>query len=142
MYFTTASVITALALGVSALPNPLIADSTIAKRYVPGWCGAHIIQYQLNEGPGSDTSVYRLTIELKDANGADLGGVNTVEAPSGVEIDVDSDLPAVFIATTGYKDSDPIQFAYNGEGWDSTSDQCSLGGYAGGSRQIDCGFTC
>ena len=131
----------ALALQATALPNPGTVETTLTNRCVPGQCGAHIRQYQRKESPGNQ-SIYRLTIELEIANGADLGGVNTAPAPSGERVDVDSALPAVFIATTGYVDSDPVSFAYNGQNWDSSSGQCSFGAYDSVSRQRDCGFSC
>lgn len=135
MQFTTTALLAALALTASALPSPH------EKRFVPGQCGVHLQQFQRNEGPGSDTSSYRFTITLKDAIGEPLGGASVVEAPSGQGVDVDSQLPNVFIATAGYVDSDPVSFAYGGQQWDS-SGGCSVGGYDGGSRQMDCGFSC
>jgi len=135
MQFTTTILAAALALSASALP------SNNAKRYVPGWCGMHIQQYQIGEGPG-DTSQYRLTIELFDANHAPLGGVNTANVPDGGSVDVGSALPNVYIAAVAYVDSDPVLFAYGGQKFDSSSPQCSMGEYDNGSRQGDCGFTC
>jgi len=53
-----------------------------------------------------------------------------------------SELPLVLVATAGSVDNDPVKFAYGGQSWDSSSGQCSTGGYDSGSRQMDCGFTC
>lgn len=142
MQITKLAILAALSLQASALPSPGAVKSSLTKRYVPGWCGLHVTQFQRNEGPGADTSVYRLTIELKDANGADIGGVSVAEAPSGVGVDISSALPYIFIATAGYVDSDPVTFAYAGQNFDSATGQCSMGGYQGGSRQGDCGFSC
>ena len=136
MHFTTTAILTtALALSASALPS-------VNKRYVPGWCGAHIQQFQKNEGPGPNTADYRFTIELKDANGAPIGGANTAPVANGQSLDIDSELPDVFVVTAGFVDNDPVTFAYAGQHWDSSSSQCSFGAYDSGSRQGDCGFTC
>lgn len=79
---------------------------------------------------------------LKDANGELVGEVDYFDAPGGQGVDVFSQLPLVFIATTGNVDDDAISFAYGSQSWDSSSGQCSVGGYDSGSRQMDCGFTC
>ena len=104
-------------------------------------------QYQKNEGlPATNgnlaNSNYRLTILLKDANGELVGEVDYFDAPGGQGVGVTSQLPLVFIATTGAVDDDAISFAYGGQFWDSNAGQCSVGGYDSGSRQMDCGFTC
>lgn len=104
-------------------------------------------QYQKNEGlPATNgnlaNSNYRLTIQLKDANGELVGEVDYFDAPGGQGVGVNSALPWVFIATTGAVDDDAISFAYADQFWDSNSGQCSVGGYDSGSRQMDCGFTC
>ena len=136
MQFSTTFLLTSvLALSASALPS-------LNKRYVPGYCGAHIQQYQKNEGPGSNIGDYRFTIELFDANKAPIGGVNLVPVANGQSVDVDSQLPAVFIATAGFVDQDPVTFAYNGFTFDSGSGNCNFGAYDSGSRQGDCGFSC
>ena len=104
-------------------------------------------QYQKNEGtPASNgnhaTSDYRFTILLKDANQELVGEVDYYDAPGGQGVDVDSELPEVFIATAGNVDSDAVQFAYGSQSWSSADGQCSVGGYDSGSRQMDCGFSC
>lgn len=123
------------------------ADPTVGILYYPGACGVHIIQYQKNDGISAtngkrDTSDYRLTILLKDANQELVGEVDYYDAPGGRAVDVTSELPFVFIATTGNIDKDPITFDYAGQHWDTSSDQCSTKKYDTGSRRIDCGFTC
>ena len=104
-------------------------------------------QYQKNEGDSASngnkgTSDYRFTILLKDDNQELVGEVDYYDAPDGQGVDVDSELPDVFIATAGSKDNDPVKFAYGSQSWDSDSGQCSVGKYDSGSRQMDCGFTC
>ena len=124
------------------MPKPDAVNAGLSKRYVLGFCGVHIHQFQKNEGPGADTSQYRLTVILKDGVGAIIGGADQVQASDFTPVDVDSHLPAVFVATASGVDSDPITFNYNGATWDSNSDHCSFGGYGSGSRQGDCGFSC
>lgn len=136
---------TTLSLRATAFPNPDPATDTLMKRYAPGWCGMHVTQYQQNEGPNSSTgddSNYRLTVTLKDATGAAVGGVALADVRYGGTVDVTSQLPAVMLATVLYNDNDPIGFAYNGQNFASDSPQCSFGKYDGGARNGDCGFTC
>lgn len=122
-------------------------DPPVGIPYYPGSCGVHLIQYQKNEGnPASNgndaTSDYRFTILVKDANQELVGEVDYYDAPSGQAVNVDGELPLVFIATAGTVDDDPVKFAYGSQNWDSSSAQCKVGGYDSGSRQMDCGFTC
>ncbi|KAF6222022.1 hypothetical protein HO133_001990 [Letharia lupina] len=57
----------------------------VAGGYAPGWCGVHVIQYQLNQGPGTDTSHYRLTVTIFDSNQVEISTSNdtVVESPRG-----------------------------------------------------------
>lgn len=71
-----------------------------------------------------------------------MGEVDYYDAPTGVGVGVDSELPLVFVATAGTVDGDLVTFAYGSQNWDSNSGQCSVGGYDSGSRQMDCSFTC
>ncbi|KAL8662031.1 MAG: hypothetical protein Q9202_005085 [Teloschistes flavicans] len=108
---------------------------------------AHSFQYQKNEGQAASngngaTSDYRFTIQLKDDQHEDVGGVDYYDAPGGQGVDVTSALPLVFIATAGNVDHDPVSFAYGSQSWKSSDGQCSVGGYDKGSRQMDCGFSC
>ncbi|KAI4129290.1 MAG: hypothetical protein LQ338_002299 [Usnochroma carphineum] len=123
------------------------ADPVVGIPYYPGNCGVHLQQYQKNEGnPATNgnqaTSDYRFTVFLKDANGEAVGEVAYYDAPGGQGVDVDGELPLVFIVTAGNVDDDPVSFAYGDQKWDSHSQQCSVGGYDSGSRQLDCGFSC
>lgn len=98
-------------------------------------------QYQKNEGNSASngnkaTSDYRFTILLRDDQHELVGELDY----AGVE--VDGALPEVLIVTAGSVDSDPVSFAYGGQTWTSSDSQCSIGDYNGGSRQMDCGFTC
>ena len=121
------------------MPKPDAVNASLSKRYVLGFCGVHIQQFQKNEGHGADTSQYRLNIILKDGVGAIIGGADQVQSSDFTPVDVDSHLPAVFVATAFGVDSDPITFNYYGATWDSNSDQCSFGGYGSGG---DCDFSC
>lgn len=137
MQLTNSIILSTLALTAAALPNP----SIVGKRdYAPGQCGVHMIHYQNN--PDGTTKPYRLTIDLADAVQNLIGGVVEVDAPSWQPVNVNSELPYVFIATTGDLDELPLQFAYAGQNWDSNSGQCSVGGYEDGKREMDCGFSC
>lgn len=71
-----------------------------------------------------------------------MGGVTLLSAAGGIYQDIDSQLPDVFEVMVGGADQQPVFFLYNGQSWNSGDAQCSLGVYNGGSRNIDCGFTC
>ena len=141
MHFTlpTAILLAVSALEAAALPT---AAASVDKRdYYPGWCTFHITQWQKNKGKG-DLSQYRLDIDLLDAGKNPVGSATTASASPNAPVDVDSRLPYVLEATVGFVDSDPIQFRYGGQYWESTGGQCSLGGFQNGNRDGDCGFTC
>lgn len=60
-----------------------------------------------------------------------------------------SGLPWVFSLTTANNlpngqswDNQPLQLNYGGWSHSTDDSECSVGGWAGGYRQIDCGFTC
>ncbi|KAI0012355.1 hypothetical protein F4779DRAFT_614557 [Xylariaceae sp. FL0662B] len=134
MYSTTTLLTTAAALSGLALGAP-----ALEQRYVSGRCGLHATQYQKNEnGVGAE---YQFTVQVKDAVGAILGGADNAAVADYGSLDIYSQLPAVVVLTAGAADSDPVTFSYNGATF-SSSNGCSTGGFDGGARQMDCGFTC
>lgn len=110
--------------------------------YEPGQCGVHVKQYQKNEATVNPNPNYKFDITIYDALQHQIGQVLFADAPTAVGVDVDSLLPYVLIVTAGPVDSSNVGFAYAGANWDSSSGQCSVGGYDSGSRQMDCGFAC
>ncbi|KAI2629217.1 hypothetical protein GGS26DRAFT_591886 [Hypomontagnella submonticulosa] len=132
MQFKTAFIAATLAGLTFAVP-------TTEKRYSGGQCGIHVTQYQKNEnGVGS---AYQFTVQIKDAIGDIIGGVDRQAIADRSSFGISSQLPAVLIVTAGSVDSDPVSFAYNGQSWSSSSG-CSTGGYENGNREMDCGFAC
>ncbi|CAF9943558.1 MAG: hypothetical protein ALECFALPRED_000655 [Alectoria fallacina] len=104
----------------------------VAAGYAPGWCGVHAIQHQLNEGPGTDTSHYRLTVTIFDANQVEISTPNdtVVESPRGAWTPFYSKLPSTLNIQVGAVDSDPLWFEYPGQGNWQTGDQqhhCNFG---------------
>ena len=99
-------------------------------------------QSRLEQRPRHIGLLYRFTILLKDANQELVGEIDCYDAPTGLGVSVDSELPLVFIATAGTVDNDPVNFWYGSQDWDSRSGECKVGGYDSGSRRMDCGFTC
>ena len=150
MRYTLATFLSAAAFSLCTLahpsaPQPAAISNPLTKRYIPGSCGVHVKQYQKNEGPaGSDggTSEYRLDVYLYDDIQDPIGSVLLLSIPGGVYETIDSQLPDAFEVLVGGTDGQPVFFQYNGQAWDSDSTQCSVGGYDGGSRQMDCGFSC
>ena len=132
-------------LGAFARPQPADSSTHLAKRFAHGSCGVHVTQYQKNEGPsdsGSGNSEYRLDVTLKDALQDVVGSVNLLSLRGGHFGDIDSQLPYVFEVEVGANDDEPVRFKYAGQAWASGGPQCSVGGFAGGNRDMDCGFTC
>ena len=151
MHYNAAPLLSAAIFSLSAFARPppptqSNADlSTLDKRYVPGWCDVHIQQYQKDEGPvGSDggTSEYRLDLNLFDNAQDPIGGVSKLSVPGGIFTGIDSQLPAVFEVLVGGADQQPVMFQYDGQAWTTADNQCSVGNYDSGSRNIDCGFNC
>lgn len=81
---------------------------------------------------------------MYDTTGLLVGSVGDQSIPTDQTYDLDSMLPVGMDITSGTVDDDPISFAYGDQFFDSNdaAHQCSFGGYDGGMRQGDCGFTC
>ena len=116
-----------LATASPAVKQPL----DLEKRYTPGRCGVHVTQYSTPAG---------INIVVRD-NAATIVG-NLISDFSGLDpIDVDSQLPYVIVVSKDVTDDD-LQFAYGGDSWSMTDARCSVGGWAGNARDMDCGFAC
>lgn len=136
MHFTTAVSSLALVLPL-ALTQP---TASLKARFAGGQCGLHITQHQKNEdGVGAD---YKYDLRIIDSIGVTIGGANGLDIADYQSSDVASQLPATVTIYSGGIDADAIRFAYNGQSWDTGSGQCKIGGYDGGSRLGDCGFSC
>ncbi|KAJ5601176.1 hypothetical protein N7510_010710 [Penicillium lagena] len=113
--------------------------------YAQGACGVHVIQYQKNENKNglNPTDYYQVQFEVKDADNNLITTSPTSQAESGNPVTIQGDgLEYPFSVTVGDIDSDPVSFKYNDQEWDSDADQCSVGKYDTGTRNMDCGFTC
>ncbi|KAH8157824.1 hypothetical protein CIB48_g10430 [Xylaria polymorpha] len=116
------------------------SPASVSKRaFAPGACGIHVTQWQKNENKVG--GAYLFDVIIKDAIGAIVGGQNSLAIGDFNSGSVPSELPYVVVISTGSVDSDPVQFAYAGSHF-SSSAGCSTGGYEGGNREMDCGFTC
>lgn len=106
-----------------------------------GWCGIHVTQYQK---PNPATDNYKVDVSIYDDNGALIGRVAGADAPGGERVYVISTLPDVLSITLGKVDADVVLFNYGTDAWGSKAQDhyCSFGGYGGGNRNGDCGFTC
>jgi len=116
--------------------------------FKPGWCTAHVVQFQRNEYGIGDR--FAFDVVLFDDAKTIVGQVQkqAVDASTG-SLGVTSALPWVFVITPGQKDEDPVGFKYSDQSWDSKSKehQSSLGkgpenGYQKGNREGDMGFSC
>ncbi|KAF2105788.1 hypothetical protein BDV96DRAFT_591868 [Lophiotrema nucula] len=120
------------------------ADPSVSIPYAPGWCGVHVTQYQKNEEDVNPNPNYRLDITIFDSQGETIGGVQFADAPTDVNVNVDSKLPYVLLVKTGAVDDDAVLFAYADQSWGSNDQEhhCDFGSYDSGKRQGDCGFSC
>ncbi|KAF9770487.1 hypothetical protein IL306_011978 [Fusarium sp. DS 682] len=128
----------------------LIGPESDQPGFQPGWCTAHVNQYQKNQlGTGPK---YAFDVVLKDNGGNQIGHVQHAEVDDGGYLSVSSQLPFTFDLSVGAVDADPVSFAYAGQTWtcngdDQSGHACTLGkgknhGYENGDREGDMGFTC
>ncbi|KAF4969188.1 hypothetical protein FSARC_3564 [Fusarium sarcochroum] len=136
--------------GGAAFGISIIGQDSDQPGYEPGWCTAHVNQYQKNQlGTGNN---YAFDVILKDNDGNQIGHIQHVEVDEGGHLSVTSQLPFTFDISVGAVDSDPVTFAYAGQSWvcdgkDKSWHACTLAkgrskGYENGDREGDMGFTC
>ncbi|KAF3016547.1 hypothetical protein E8E14_012290 [Neopestalotiopsis sp. 37M] len=133
----------------SAFGMSLIDPDSSKQGYTPGWCTAHVNQFQKNEyGTGSR---YTFNVILYDAAGDQIGHAQSAAVDANGHLSIDSRLPYTFEISVGDVDSDPVAFAYADQNWlcdhDTSTHDCTLGngknnGYENGDREGDMGFTC
>ena len=98
MRCTVVTVLSGAAFSLCAVARPSPSQPAsisipLTKRYIPGACGVHVVQYQKNEGPsGFDggTSEYRLDVSLFDAIQDPIGGMTLLSAAGGIYQDIGS----------------------------------------------------
>lgn len=137
--------------GKTLFGHSLIGDDDSPEGgYKPGWCTAHVAQYQRNEyGTGLR---YAFDITLYDAEGNQIGHVQHKEVDEGGHLSMTSQLPYTLDLSSGQSDEDFVSFCYAGQCWtcddgDGGNHGCTLGngkenGYENGDREGDFGFTC
>ncbi|KAL1595302.1 hypothetical protein SLS60_009992 [Paraconiothyrium brasiliense] len=128
----------------------IIADDDPAPGFTPGWCTAHVNQYQRNEFRTG--ARYRFDIVMFDAAKKQIGHIQREEVDENGEIHFESRLPSTLILRSGQKDEDFVSFEYAGQTWSCDNDDggahlCTLGngkehGYENGDREGDMGWTC
>lgn len=127
------------AFALAAFSGFSIAALALKDRYIKGQCGVHVTQYQKNEnGVGAD---YKFDVRILDAGGNTIGLDIGHAIPNFQSAAIASALDYLLIVTAGSVDQDPVQFAYAGYTFSSSSG-CSTGGYEDGNREMDCGFSC
>ena len=109
-----------------------------AAGYRPGRCGVHVTQYQK---PNPVVDSYSLNITIYDAN-EDVVGQTPGALSSSRGVGVTSRLPWTVNVDTGAVDADPVSFAYSTQSWKSNDEQCTVGEYDSGRRDMDCAFIC
>lgn len=144
LVFTRPATTTTLSNGVTSVITPTVAAPTYSPTgtFSPGNCGLHVRQHQRNEKDQNPTNDFELEVTLYDGKQKEIGGSGQVSAPSGQNITVLSSLPNPFMAQTGDADDDPVLFFHDSDRWDSSSQQCKVGKYSSGHRDMDCGFSC
>ena len=130
--------------------------------YAPGTCKVNFMQYQNFTGDGSQgdfvdaltPATTHMDVQILDANGLLIGGKWYQESLPSQTWDLPSQLPAMLLIGLGANQYNPIQFAYNGAGFDTLTTQgCSISGsshlndphrgdFANGVRSGSCNFPC
>jgi hypothetical protein len=128
----------------------LIPEDDPAPGFTPGWCTAHVNQYQRNEFRTG--SKYVFDVVMYDPTGKQIGHVQREEVNDNGIIEISSHLPYLLILHAGQRDEDFVRFEYAGQSWtcddnDGGVHQCTLGngprnGYENGDREGDMGWTC
>lgn len=128
----------------------LIDGESSIPGYTPGWCTAHVVQYQRNEfGTGAN---FAFDVVIHDYAGEQIGHIQHASVGDDGGLSVSSRLPAMLTLHAGGNDQDFVSFAYMGQSWtcddnDGGPHACTLGngqnyGYENGGRNGDLGFTC
>lgn len=125
--------------------------------YEPGWCTAHVIQYQKNEfGNGPE---YSWVAQIFDGKGDQIAKMDKTPNASDRTLTVrSSPLPYDLVIHAGAVDSDPAGFCYADQCWtcdggNGGAHLCTLGdkgdkednknhGWENGDREGNMGFTC
>ncbi|KAI2606592.1 hypothetical protein GGR54DRAFT_438991 [Hypoxylon sp. NC1633] len=121
--------------------------------YTPGWCTAHVTQYQRNEYGNGD--YYAFAVQIFDGAGDQIGHVAKAPVDATGHLSVNSKLPYTLVLDTGPNDDAPVQFAYSDQSWTCDGSKeasksghlCTLGtgkvhGFENGDRSGDMGFSC
>ena len=112
--------------------------------YAPGWCGLHVIDYQIPKGG----SFYSIEADIFDNTGVPIGYQPETDAQNTINIDSALPIPLQITRPQPGSSSDPdtavILFNYGSQAWgsDDQAHQCNFGGDQDGSRSGDCGFSC
>ena len=116
----------------SPVPEPSEVSLDLEKRYASGQCGIHVTQHTTPSG---------IEAIIYDDEAIIIGNIPTTNIINNNAVNIDSQLPFVIVVSEVVDGSD-LNFAYAGDSWSTTGGRCSVGGWAGGVRQMDCGFAC
>lgn len=123
-------------------PTPTKSAAPPKPTYATGSCGVHVVQYQKNEKSKNPTPNYEIEVTLFDAKKNPISDSGKVTALTLKPVQVPG-LVMPFTVTANAADSDPLDFNYGSQSWNSEDKtQCKTGRYDSGSRNMDCGFTC
>ena len=128
----------------------IIPDDDPKSGFTPGWCTAHVNQYQ--RGEYRTGAKYRFDIVIYDADKKQIAHTQREEVDDDGTITMKTRLPHDLILRSGKNDNDFVSFEYNGVKWSCDDDDggkhyCTLGngpehGYENGDREGDMGWTC
>ncbi|KAH8165596.1 hypothetical protein CIB48_g2650 [Xylaria polymorpha] len=105
----------------SAFGISLINPDSDKDGFTPGWCTAHVIQYQRNEYGNGDK--YAFAVQIFDGAGDQIGSVQKHEVDDAGGLAVYSKLPYALTLQVGGADEDPVSFSYGAATWLCTSNQ-------------------
>lgn len=139
-----------IAGGHSFFGMSLIPDDDPEPGFTPGWCTAHVNQYQRNQLRTG--AKYRFDVIMYDGAGKQIGHTQREEVDDNGNLQINSRLPYGLILHSGQRDEDFVSFEYAGQSWscddnDGGAHSCTLGngqenGYENGDREGDMGWSC
>ncbi|KAL9633933.1 MAG: hypothetical protein Q9164_004400 [Protoblastenia rupestris] len=112
--------------------------------YATGKCSVHIKQFQKNDKESNPTGNYQIEATIFDATPDNKGPIGTsghVPAPDGEAVSV-TGLVSPLTISSGQVDDDPLTINFDGKTFKTSDEQCDVGDYDSGARDMDCHFDC
>jgi hypothetical protein len=134
-----ASLVASTPVAQSQVPNVAPGNATIGSIEANQDCGVHIREAK---GPGWEITYIVYAPETEGHNMIARGGGFTGYGHVNIAINRISDWFLVISKKWNNDSDDTLQISYGGESFDVWDNRCSVGGWDGDTRQMDCRFGC